>query len=219
MKERKKIIYIDVDGTLLDFKSIDGCIISEIFTGNKLIKFIDKILWWINDLDMVGYSNFIFYTRMTIYSLLSLKNIKRVLKKYKELYSKYAKKQISTKLKNDLTELENNHYRIFMVTRNMYANCMSDFLNIPIIIVKNKNTFYSKLYNSYNISFIVGNNYMDDIVSCYLLNRQYRKHSVKKEVTPIYIGKSKIVKQIAKENTICFEKIEDFINYLKNMVN
>lgn len=218
MKERKKIVYIDVDGTLIDFKKLDNYIISKIYSKNKIVKLLDKLLWWVNDFDIIGYSNFIFYARMCLYSIVSLKNVKKVLCYYELLYSKYVKEHINESLKSVLMQLEDN-YQVIIVTRNMYAKCISDCIDLPVLVVKNKNTFYSKLYNNDNISYIIGNNYMDDIFSCYLLNMMYKRNKIKNEVTPIYIGKSKIVKWIVSKKTVCFKEFITCVNYLKNVVD
>lgn len=218
MKERKKNIFIDVDGTLIDFRSIDGKIISKIYEGSRIVKFIDKILWWINDFDIIGYSNFIFYARMFLYSVLSLKNVNTVLKEYKKLYSMYVKRYMSLDLEKALLELDKD-FKIYIVTRNMYADCVSKYMRRKVYIVKNKRKFYSNFFASSN-SYIIGNNYMDDILSCYLLNNKYKKYkTTRKKTVPIYIGKSKLVKRIVTKDTLCFKNINECIEYLKSVVD
>lgn len=219
MKAREKIIFVDVDGTLIDFKSIDKQIINNIYSDSKLVKFIDRILWWFNDFDLIGYSNAIFYARIFLYSILSNKNFKKSLVEYKNWYSKYTKKQITPEFKNTILELENNNYQVCVVTRNMYAACLSELLEKTVHVVKDKKVFYSKLCYNYRVSHIIGNNYMDDIVSCYLLNLMYKKRGIRKTVTPVYIGKSKVVRKIAKKEVKCFEKFNTCVEYLKNVVD
>lgn len=219
MKGLEKVIYVDVDGTLIDFKTLDNSIILQIFYDSKVVKKIDKLLWWVNDFDVFGYSNAIFYTRMFLYSVISLKNVKEVLKKYEKSYTKYAKHYLNDEIKKMLLDLEKNNVKVVIVTRNMYAKCIAEIVDFPVIVVKNKNKFYSKLYKNEYISYIIGNNYVDDVFSCYLLNMMYKLHGIKKKTIPIYIGKSKIVKKIINKRTLCFEQFKPCLKYLQNVVD
>lgn len=219
MKARRNIIFVDVDGTLIDFKSIDKQIIDNIYSDSKLVKFIDRILWWFNDFDLIGYSNAIFYARIFLYSILSKRKFKKSLVEYKYWYSKLAKKQITSEFKNTLLDLEKNNYQVCVITRNMYAACLSELLEKTVHVVKDKKVFYAKLCYNYRVSHIIGNNYMDDIVSCYLLNLMYKKRGIRKAVTPVYIGKSKVVRKIVKKEVKCFENFNTCIEYLKNVVD
>lgn len=54
MIKESKLLIIDLDGTLIDFEKIDNAIIKELFSGNSFISIVDKILWKVNKLDVLG---------------------------------------------------------------------------------------------------------------------------------------------------------------------
>lgn len=212
MKKRNEIICIDIDGTLIDFKKIDNDIISKIFSKSKAVMLLDNFLWKINDLDIVGYNRCIFYLRMFIYSLISFSDIKFVFTKYERMYYLLAKEQITKEKLEVVKKLEDLGYKIYFVTRNMYAKHLIKHIG-NTIIVKDKRKYY--LRNKESIKYIIGNNYSDDIISSYLLNLRNKINGKKNYVGGMYIGKSKIVNKIISNYTLSFYDIESCIDYIE----
>lgn len=211
MKKRSSKIYIDIDGTLIDFKKVDNAIIKKIFSKNSIIMLLDNILWKINDLDLIGYSRCIFYLRMFIYSLIGFVNINFVLTKYERMYYLLAKEQITKDKIKKVEMLKNLGYDVCFITRNMYAKHLIKHIGFKTIVVKNKRKYYLK--NISNIAYIIGNNFSDDIVSGYIVNFKNNIIGNNEYVTGIYIGKSKIVERIMSLFTLSFEDLDSCIEY------
>lgn len=217
MKERNKIICIDIDGTLIDFKRIDNAIINKIFSKSKFVMLLDEFLWKINDLDIVGYNRLIFYLRIVIYSLLSFSNITFVFNKYERMYYLLAKEQINEEKIEAIKKLESLGYGICFVTRNMYAKHLIKHIGFKTIIVKDKRKFYFK--SNDDIAYIIGNNYSDDIFSSYLFNFKNKIKGKGNYAKGIYIGKSKIVDKIISKNILSFYDIESCIYCIKRRMS
>ena len=64
-------VFVDIDGTINTFKTVDCRIIAELFGHHRQVLFCDRILWKINDLDLISNSMHIFKLRILIYSILS----------------------------------------------------------------------------------------------------------------------------------------------------
>ncbi len=94
MLKESKILVIDLDGTLINFEKIDNAIIDGIFQNNKAIKFIDKILWSVNRLDVFGNGYLGLKIRLYVYSLFTGKTLKESKEKYRNGYEKYARPEL-----------------------------------------------------------------------------------------------------------------------------
>lgn len=52
--QNSNLLIIDLDGTLINFEKIDNEIIKKIFGDNFIISMVDKILWKVNNLDLIA---------------------------------------------------------------------------------------------------------------------------------------------------------------------
>lgn len=101
MLKESKILVIDLDGTLINFENVDNAIIHDIFQDNKIIKFIDKILWAVNRLDVFGNGYTGLKLRLYMYSLFTGKNFKKSKEEYKKGYEKYARPELLRSIFNN----------------------------------------------------------------------------------------------------------------------
>ncbi len=65
--KRREILVFDFDGTISNFKEIDSKIIFELFNNSSLVKFLDKILWWVNEKDIIRNSMLLLKLRILVY--------------------------------------------------------------------------------------------------------------------------------------------------------
>lgn len=184
MDTNKKPIIIDLDGTVYDsFQKDDKRIISAIFKKNLFVRLLDKILWFINSFDFISNSTWILSLRLTLYSLLNFD----LPKKHKEQYKIRYRNLLRTKLfeYNDMLERLLIKYDIIIVTSNNFS---IDVLRSSrkfkkVIYAKNNHERFTAIKNLQclqNVSFIIGNNYMDDVCIAKKLNKK-----------SVYIGSSK----------------------------
>ncbi len=193
------IILVDLDGTLIDFKAIDDIIILKIFRNNRIVKFVNNILWKINLLDFFPNNGLIFSARMLIYNIFSKNSFFQTMVIYGELYEKYANESIINQYaKFDL--LKERGYKIIVITQNMY--CAKKF-DINIVSTSNKLKYVKKNFDKENIKYVIGNNYHDDIKMAYNINAK-----------AIYIGNSSLVKKILRKNSYNVCSIQEAVNVI-----
>lgn len=192
-----KLLIIDLDGTLIDFENIDNIIIQTLFPDSKAVKFIDKMLWKINKLDVLGNGYTGLKIRLKVYSLFSKYTMRQLKYKYGTMYGMLAKKELRHVYNETLRNILLKGYSIQIVTKNVYApvdlvdNLKKDLEknNLNLIfstLKKNKNKFIKENVKTHEgRACIIGNNLSDDIITSFRLGLPY-----------IYIGKSLIVRAI-----------------------
>lgn len=198
MKTLKKSIIIDVDGTLYDkFSHDDKKIIEAIFKNNFFIKIVDKLLWSINSLDYISNSMGMLKFRLMLYSILSLKSYYKVSLAYKHRYQRLLTLHLYTKaltLKR-LSEM----YEVILVTNNVYA-LNELYHNYHVLYapnVLNRREQILTLHEDSSISYIIGNNFTDDI---FLAKRH--------KIACIYVGNSILKnKYKANYNVLSFDEV------------
>lgn len=198
MKTLKRSIIIDVDGTLYDnFSHDDKKIIEAIFKNNFLVKIVDKLLWSINSLDYISNSMGMLKFRLMLYSILSLKSYSQVSRSYKHRYQKLLTLHIYTKSLT-LKRLSED-YDVILVTNNVYAlNVLyHDYHVLYAPNVLNRREQILTLHSDSTISYIIGNNFTDDIFLA-------KRHNI----PCIYVGNSILKnKYKATYNVLSFDEI------------
>lgn len=201
--EKQKAIILDLDGTLIDFKTIDNLIIKVAFEKNLFIKYLDLFLWIFNGLDIFPNRNGMLKIRLAVYSFFSKYKSNELFEMYKKIYINEVKKEIIYK-EILLETLEKKGYKVFIISNNN----LSKKVNHQNIIVpsETKEIEMKKIMKNYNVQYVIGNNYSDDIAIANKL-----------KIKPIYIGESFIVKKISnnQKKFYCFENIDDIIDILK----
>lgn len=197
-----KSLIFDFDGTVSYFEANDHIIVDTIFGKNKIVHFIDKMLWNINRLDVIKNSMTMLKIRIWFYSLFSGKSYKQNLATYRQEYfflGLYDLRRITEKL----LELS-KEYKVFILSNNEYSLSIEN-KGIKICNVKSKFDFIKKIIRRYKICFVVGNNLVDDILPAKKLN-----------IDSVYIGRSKFVKILGQPDYI-YEDIITFLETLKEM--
>lgn len=211
----KKIIIFDLDGTIdgqikvltngktkvnnVNSRTIDNIIIDELFEKNKFINLIDSILWKINELDIISNNMWLFSLRIFIYSMFTGKKCKKSLEYYEKIYVELMKKYVVEKYNEEISNLRKLGFELMIFSQNIYTKALEEY--IPIKAVANKRKHILKLSHETKIAYLVGNNYVDDICLA---------HKVGAEA--IYVGKSKLLKFIAKKDLIVVENTTQAIN-------
>ena len=159
---KKNLIISDFDMTLFNFKEVDNRIIKEIFGKYRFVLLIDKFLWKINSLGIVGNSMKGLKVRLFIYSLLTLftRYIKYndVFIKYEIMYKKLAMKKYKRKIWL-IKKIQRKGYEFVILTNNKFAS----ELGIPYITYsENKRKFLNKS----KPEFLFGDNFWDDYRNC-----------------------------------------------------
>lgn len=198
MKTFKRSIIIDIDGTLYDnFPRDDRKIIYKLFEKNFLVRLLDKFLWSINALDYISNSMGMLKFRLMIYSILSLKSYNNVSKKYKHSYQNLLRLDLQNK--EHILKKLGAMYDVILVTNNIYAlNVLyHDYRVLYAPNALNRREQIMTLNVTENICYIIGNNYMDDILLA-------KRHNI----PCIYVGKSILKNKFkAKYNANSFEKV------------
>lgn len=211
----KPIIIIDVDGTITNFSEIDRKIIKKIFPSNLFVNILDRLLWNINGLDYITNRFWIFKFRIFIYSLLSFSNFNVNMRKYEREYVKESKKQFDVYLNEYNIILKKMGLDILLLSHNKFAH----FLDDSVHSVKDKRKYVlNNIYGNYDIVYIVGNNYMDDIRLGFKLKKIRAKlENGKKTTNVVYIGKSKFLIDIVLngKNVFVYDSFKEFVNSLK----
>ena len=164
MNNNKRFIIMDLDGTLFDdFFEADRKIITQIFSSNNFVLFIDTVARIINNLGFIKNTTSILKLRLFVYSFLSLKSYKKVILEYKKSYSKCAYEALKRNY-HYIEELKKLKYTVLIFSNNRYSKPISSVYKV--FIVKNKPKKIKELYNYYKeqVSFVVGDNYFDEIL-------------------------------------------------------
>jgi|GEM_PF-2986458 len=202
----KQSVIIDIDGTLYDkFSRDDRNIIFKLFEKNTIVRLIDKFLWSINSLDFISNPMHTLKIRLKIYSMFSFKRYEKIEKEYKHRYQRMLRLDLESKEKA-LKEIDET-YNIILVTSNIYAmTILYKYSNYDIIYSADVTSRRKQIkeYDYYgNISYIIGNNYTDDIYLAKKLN-----------VPSIYVGDSIFKKKFKADfNVLSFN---DVIAILEN---
>ena len=207
MSKLKKLAIVDVDGTITDFYKVDHEIIPEIY-HNKLVLFLDKLLWKLNSLDIITNSYSLFKLRMSIYSILSLHNIKKDIAKYKSEYIKYANGYFKNFLQNEYKLLKNKGYDILILTSDPFDS----YMDRRVTVSQDKVRYVEdNVPSKYNEVCVIGNNFSDDILSGIKLREKF---NIKVHIC--YIGKSPIIKRRLKNKEVNFcSCLKDAIKQIK----
>jgi hypothetical protein len=182
MEATKSLVIIDNDGTVnSDFLRDDSRIMSKIFESKPFISQIDKFLCHINSLDFFKNDIQIFDLRCKIYSKLSSKELDSIKHEYGKRYQNLLRVSLPDKEKI-LNEISKK-YTIILVTSNPYAvDTLKEMLKYEVIFapdfVSRKNQIIEKV-KYHTTSYIIGNNYKDDIILARHLN-----------IPSIYVGSS-----------------------------
>ena len=187
-----KACVIDIDGTLIDFKKFDNQFISLHFAKHDIIQKLDNLLWKFNSLDIFTNRQSFLKIRLWIYCFLASDIVySKLLKDYNSCYLTYQEKEFK-KVMPLLDVIKNHGYSIYLISNNNICstiiqsstsyNCLS-----PIIFNIKRNKLYKILSEEVNISYVIGNNYMDDILPSKKL-----KEGRNQELKSIYVGQSKI---------------------------
>ncbi len=206
----KPLIIIDIDGTITNFREIDRKIIYKLFQKNPIVMLLDQLLWKINSLDYITNSFWIFKFRIYIYSLLSFSSFKIRISEYKKEYLKESKKDFDIYLKEYHSVLKNLGLDILLLSHDEFA-C---YLGREVHSVKNKKKYVLKnIYGKYDIVYMVGNNYMDDIKLGLQLRKKRKKLKDTNSIKVVYIGKSKYLIDwiLLPKGIYVYDNIRDFV--------
>lgn len=200
-----KAVFFDLDGTVYwMFLEDDQIIINFIFGKNVLVKICDKILRKINSFDILKNSTAILELRLFIYCILSLRSPKEVYKLYRHLYLSLAKKRLEEAYAYHLFKLEKAGIDVIIVSNNLFSSSIPNIYgHVNIVTTKDKRKKLNELSKVYNILYVVGNNYMDDILT-----------AKSEGLASIYIGKSKLVKWLSGDSTITVGTLEKAVDYI-----
>jgi len=186
----KKLLIIDIDGVIIDFRAIDHSIIKELYGNNKIVLLLDAILWFINGMDIITNTFEIFRLRLKLYSFLNGSNYSSDMKKYRNRYLQMSEKYFWGFLNNEYKKLKDEAFEILILSCDLF----DAFLFNEVKVVKNKRDYVNRyIYKNYKEIYVVGNNYMDDIKSGLKLRR--------KCVVPVhifYVGHGRILKILSK---------------------
>lgn len=186
----KKLIGIDLDGTLTNFKKIDHEIIDSMFKGKKVIYLIDKISWFVNDFDFLPNTQRILCLRFILYSIFSFKSYNYIYNKYKELYILKTIKELNTIMK--LLNEQYSKFEFVIISNNLLLKDFKFDNDIIILFDNSKEKIIKKIIKEKDIFCFIGNNYFNDIYTSYKFN-----------IKSVYVGKSKFVKKLEKVKLSC----------------
>lgn len=213
--ERKKLILIDLDGTMYDFKIHDNKIIKEMFGRYILVMFLDRVLWYVNNLDLISNKFYIFKIRIFIYSVLSFSSFKENISKYAKKYQEYVKGDFFNNYTKYIKKLNKDDVRVVFVTNNPITKYLEKCFNVKVIVFKSNNKSIPLLLKDNDIVLVIGNNFSDDILTSYKVNGYYQKMLTDKKTKSIYVGKSKIVKFLTQNKTYHIDDISMLDTILK----
>lgn len=206
---KRELIIVDLDGTLCEFENVDHKIINHIFKESKAVLLLDKLLWRINRLDLISNSYAIFKVRIAVYSMMSFSDYVINMKTYKEMYYKFLKDVCVSNYYKYLHSFNNSKVEVLLLTHDSLAR---EFLkDVNLIVTRNKNSYIPSLLKYYDIKAIVGNNFCDDILSAYKVNKIYKKRMSKMRAIIVYVGNSSLVKLLTKNKVINISDISDIL--------
>lgn len=186
-----KACVIDIDGTLIDFRKFDNQFISSYFCEHRFIQVLDRFLWKLNSLDFFTNKESFLKIRLLIYSILASNVVySKLIREYNMCYLAYQKQEF-VKAQLILDTIKSRGYAIYLISNNNICSaiikssarysCLS-----PIKLNIKRKKLYKLLAKAVDIHYVVGNNYMDDILSA---KRLKKNNSCLKS---IYVGNSSI---------------------------
>lgn len=214
----KPLIIIDVDGTITNFKKIDNEIISDMYKDNRLVIALDKLLWKLNGLDYFTNKFFVFKLRMFFYSLLSLSGYRFNMIKYQKEYVTKTKESFKGYFDTLHSIIENMGYETLLISHDRFAKNVDK----NIVCVRDKESYVlNNVYSSYDVIYVVGNNYMDDIRLGLKLRDLNSKLNLNIQTNIVYIGKSRyLIEKVLKGKPVkSVSSFEKFVLGLKNDEN
>lgn len=207
----RPLVIIDIDGTITDFKRIDHEIISNMYKKSKLVLAFDKLLWKINGLDYITNKMWLFKFRIFLYSILSLSSYKLNMVKYQKCYVPKTKEDFDRYFSMLNSILIAKDYELLLISHDSFASK----INEKVVSVRDKRRYVlNNVYTNYDIIYVVGNNYMDDIRLGLRLQKINMDLKEKAQTNIVYIGTSKflISKVLANKSVICIDTFEKFIS-------
>ena len=187
---RKEAIIFDLDGTITDFRLIDNEIITDMFKS-KFVLFLDKILWRINEQDVLKNTMIFLKIRLLLYSIFSGKNYVKIMKRYREEY--FFKTYSEFRKMYELLIVIAKRYEVIILSNNEFSKGI-EYGKITVTNSKSKHLSLLKFMKTYNIKYFVGNNLLDDILT---VNGT--------SIRSIYVGKSRVVSAFAYDTCDIFE--------------
>lgn len=193
----KNLVISDFDMTFFDFKDVDNKIIKRIFKEHPFIQFIDKILWAINSLGIMGNSMGGLKLRLLMYSLCTgIKthiSYNKIFSEYENIYKKIVYEEYKKRVWI-IDKLDKKGYSFVILTNNRFAS----ELNLrDIIYTKNKGKFLKETIPEY----LLGDNYWDDYRNCPKCTKY------------INVGNG-IISKVRPRKAICIKDIHDIFDVL-----
>ena len=154
----KNLIISDFDMTFFNFKEVDNKIIKKIFQKHKFVLFIDKLLWKVNSLGIIGNSMNGLKLRFFMYSILTFftgyVKYNHIFNEYESMYKTLAMKKYQRK-KWLIKKIQRKGYRFVILTNNRFA---SEIGISDIIYTESKRRYLKKCRPEY----LIGDNFWDD---------------------------------------------------------
>jgi FMN phosphatase YigB (HAD superfamily) len=182
IKPKQKAVVFDLDGTLVDFKRIDKQIIKELFQNNIFIKTIDMLLWCLNDIEIMPNNAKLFNIRLFVYSFFSRNSYDKLRLLYEKIYVREVEAELIKK-RRVIAKIKNSGYEVFIISNNPLSKKVNSHEYNIIVANNSKCEEIKKIMGLFDVKYIIGNNYCDDILV-----------AKKLKISPIYVGKSLIVK-------------------------
>lgn len=192
----KSLAIIDIDGTITDFYKIDKNIIFQMYGKNKIISFIDKILWKINALDIITNRFFLFKIRLWMYSLINGTRYNDDMELYKMKYIQKARVDFECFMGKEYKCLKQSKISVRLLT----CDPFDGFFDERVTIVQSKKRYVlDNVYGKYDKVYIFGNNYMDDIKVGIDLRKKMNDSN---KVEVFYVGNSSLLKKLIENKDV-----------------
>lgn len=192
----KALAVIDIDGTITDFRKLDGQIIFELYGTNKVVMLLDKMLWKINALDLITNRFIIFKARILLYSLFARKKYRECMALYKSEYTRQVKEYFNSFMNEEYNYLNDRGVDVIFLT----CDPFDSFCGEDVIVIQNKFKYLQyNVVEKYDSIYIIGNNYMDDIKSGLKLRRL---SEVPSNIKIYYVGNSSLISRLKKSRDI-----------------
>lgn len=193
---KQEAIIFDLDGTITDFRTIDSEIISSMFSS-KIVLFLDRVLWRINETDILKNTMLILKIRLFLYSIFSGKSYFKILNNYRREY--FFKTYNEFRKKYEVLKSLSKRYVVIILSNNEFSKGVK-YQEISTINSSSKYSSILKLMKIYDIKYFVGNNLIDDVLSVKGTN-----------IKSIYVGKNSFVGYFADRHC----SISEFLNSVK----